>query len=100
VLVGHGYGGTVITQAGNHQGVAALVYVAAYAPDVGESTADVEKDHLSPSFIARFEVDASGYLYLPPDAVLEFLRTTCQHGRLGPRRRTATYFEPAHSSIE
>ncbi|HZF29417.1 MAG TPA: alpha/beta hydrolase [Gammaproteobacteria bacterium] len=73
VLVGHGYGGTVITQAGNHQGVAALVYVAAYAPDVGESTADVEKDHLSPSFIARFEVDASGYLYLPPDAVLEFL---------------------------
>jgi len=73
VLVGHGYGGTVITQAGNHQSVAALVYVAACAPDVGESTADVQKDHFSAPFIARFEVDAGGYLYLPPDAVLEFL---------------------------
>jgi pimeloyl-ACP methyl ester carboxylesterase len=73
VLVGHGYGGTVITQAGNHQSVAALVYVGACAPDVGESTADVEKDQLSPPFIARFEVDAGGFLHLPPDAVLEFL---------------------------
>jgi pimeloyl-ACP methyl ester carboxylesterase len=73
VLVGHGYGGTVITQAGNHQSVAALVYVAASAPDLGESTADVQTDHLSAPFIARFEVDAGGYLYLPLDAVLEFL---------------------------
>src|SRR5262245_31655459 len=37
VLVGQGYGGTVITQAGNHPSVAALVYVAAFAPDTGES---------------------------------------------------------------
>ena len=73
VLVGHGYGGTVITQAGKHQSVAALVYVAAGAPDVGESTADVQKDHLSAPFIAGFEVDAGGYLYLRPDAVLEFV---------------------------
>ena len=73
VLVGHGYGGTVITQAGNHQSVAALVYVAACAPDVGESTADVQKDQLSPPFIAGFEVDAGGFLHLAPDAVLEFL---------------------------
>jgi len=41
VLVGHGYGGTVITQAGDHATVAALVYVAACAPDIGESTTDV-----------------------------------------------------------
>ena len=38
VLVGHDYGGTVITQAGRHQTVAALVYIAACAPDIGEST--------------------------------------------------------------
>ncbi|MFE3202361.1 alpha/beta fold hydrolase [Embleya sp. NPDC059237] len=37
VLVGHSYGGAVITEAGNHDKVAALVYVAAFAPDQGES---------------------------------------------------------------
>jgi pimeloyl-ACP methyl ester carboxylesterase len=37
VLVGHSYGGAVITEAGNHDKVAALVYVAAFAPDKGES---------------------------------------------------------------
>jgi pimeloyl-ACP methyl ester carboxylesterase len=37
VLVGHSYGGAVITEAGNHEKVAALVYVAAFAPDRGES---------------------------------------------------------------
>jgi pimeloyl-ACP methyl ester carboxylesterase len=37
VLVGHSYGGVVITEAGNHPCVAALVYIAAFAPDKGES---------------------------------------------------------------
>ena len=37
VLVGHSYGGAVITEAGNHDNVAALVYVTAFAPDQGES---------------------------------------------------------------
>ncbi len=37
VLVGHSYGGAVITEAGTHPNVAALVYVAAFAPDKGES---------------------------------------------------------------
>ncbi|MDQ0743002.1 pimeloyl-ACP methyl ester carboxylesterase [Clavibacter sp. B3I6] len=37
VLVGHSYGGAVITEAGNHDKVAALVYVTAFAPDEGES---------------------------------------------------------------
>ena len=36
LLVGHSYGGSVITQAGTHPKVVALVYVAAHAPDVGE----------------------------------------------------------------
>jgi pimeloyl-ACP methyl ester carboxylesterase len=36
-LVGHSYGGAVITEAGNHPNVAALVYIAAFAPDTGES---------------------------------------------------------------
>jgi pimeloyl-ACP methyl ester carboxylesterase len=37
VLVGHSYGGAVITETGNHDNVAALVYIAAFAPDKGES---------------------------------------------------------------
>jgi len=41
ILVGHSYGGVVITEAGNHPKVAALVYVAAFAPDAGESVASL-----------------------------------------------------------
>jgi len=37
ILVGHSYGGVVVTEAGNHPKVAALVYIAAFAPDTGES---------------------------------------------------------------
>ena len=42
VLAGHSYGGAVITNAGNHDAVAALVYVAAFAPDEGELLGEVE----------------------------------------------------------
>ena len=72
VLVGHGYGGTVITQAGSHSRVAALVYVAAFAPNVGESTTDVQ-DYPPLACIGGLDVDAGGFLYLAPDVVLEFL---------------------------
>jgi pimeloyl-ACP methyl ester carboxylesterase len=41
VLVGHSYGGTVITEAGNHPNVAALVYIAGWVPDAGESQEDL-----------------------------------------------------------
>ena len=37
ILVGHSYGGVVITEAGNHEKVVGLVYIAAFAPDKGES---------------------------------------------------------------
>ena len=37
ILVGHSYGGVVVTEAGTHPKVAALVYIAAFAPDKGES---------------------------------------------------------------
>jgi len=73
VLVGHGYGGTVITQAGDHPTVAALVYIAACAPDIGESTTDVEKSGPMSPVVSRFEVDAGGFLYLPLAVVQEFL---------------------------
>lgn len=44
VLVGHSWGGVVITQAGNHEKVQSLVYVAAYAPDEGQSIESISKD--------------------------------------------------------
>ena len=44
ILVGHSYGGVVITEAGNDSSVAGLVYIAAFAPDRGESVAALIKD--------------------------------------------------------
>ena len=44
ILVGHSYGGVVITEAGNDPKVAALVYIAAFAPDRGESVSSLIKD--------------------------------------------------------
>src|SRR5687767_9990790 len=44
VLVGHSYGGVVITEAGNDPKVAGLVYIAAFAPDKGESVSSLIKD--------------------------------------------------------
>jgi pimeloyl-ACP methyl ester carboxylesterase len=44
ILVGHSYGGVVITEAGNDPAVAGLVYIAAFAPDRGESVAALIKD--------------------------------------------------------
>jgi pimeloyl-ACP methyl ester carboxylesterase len=57
VLVGHSYGGAVITEAGTHPGVAALVYVCAFAPDKGESVG---------SLIAGFPADGPQPPILPP----------------------------------
>ena len=44
ILVGHSYGGVVITEAGNDPEVAGLVYIAAFAPDKGESVSSLIKD--------------------------------------------------------
>jgi pimeloyl-ACP methyl ester carboxylesterase len=44
MLVGHSYGGAVITEAGNDPNVAGLVYIAAFAPDAGESVATLIRD--------------------------------------------------------
>ncbi|MEU9332867.1 alpha/beta hydrolase [Streptomyces sp. NPDC048290] len=44
VLVGHSYGGVVVTEAGRHDQVAALVYIAAFAPDKGESVGSLIAD--------------------------------------------------------
>ncbi|MGO0790397.1 alpha/beta hydrolase [Herbaspirillum seropedicae] len=69
VLVGHSWGGTVITEAGNHDKVASLVYVAAFAPDAGQATGDLGKDLPAPPGIAKLSVDKAGFASLPPAAL-------------------------------
>jgi len=69
ILVGHSWGGTVITEVGDDDKVAALVFVAAFAPDVGESTADLGKDGPPPPGATSIRPDPAGYLYLTPEGV-------------------------------
>jgi pimeloyl-ACP methyl ester carboxylesterase len=64
ILVGHSYGGAVITEAGNHPKVAALVYIAAFAPDKGESVN---------TLIAGFPTDGPQPPILPPQDGFLFL---------------------------
>jgi pimeloyl-ACP methyl ester carboxylesterase len=58
VLVGHSYGGSVITEAGNHPSVKALVYIAAFALDAGESCASIEQ--AVPQASKAFKPDSDG----------------------------------------
>lgn len=69
VLVGHSWGGTVITQAGDSDKVKALVYVAAFAPSEGQTSAELGKDFPTPPGIATLKADKSGFLYLPEESV-------------------------------
>ena len=65
ILVGHSYGGTVITEAGNDPKVAGLVYVAALAPDTGESTGDqFAKIPAPPGFVIETQSDGFGFVNL------------------------------------
>jgi len=64
VLVGHSYGGAVITEAGTHPDVAALVYITAFAPDKGESVN---------TLIAGFPADGPQPPILPPTDGFLFL---------------------------
>jgi pimeloyl-ACP methyl ester carboxylesterase len=69
VLAGHSWGGTVITEAGNNKKVKALVYVAAFAPDKGQTTADLADSYPAPPGSASLAKTADGFLYLPPKAL-------------------------------
>jgi pimeloyl-ACP methyl ester carboxylesterase len=66
LLVGHSYGGAVITEAGNQSNVAGLVYIAAFAPDAGESPGGITAKH-PPAGAANLAPDSDGYLWVKPD---------------------------------
>jgi pimeloyl-ACP methyl ester carboxylesterase len=65
VVVGHSYGGAVVTEAAaGEPGVKALVYVAAFAPDAGESVADLNARFAPAPLAAALSPDAAGSLYV------------------------------------
>jgi pimeloyl-ACP methyl ester carboxylesterase len=69
VLVGHSWGGQVITEAGENPKVAGLVYVAAFAPDVGQAGGELGKDYPASPGHAHFVPDAAGFLSLSPEGM-------------------------------
>jgi pimeloyl-ACP methyl ester carboxylesterase len=64
VLVGHSYGGVVITEAGNDPKVAKLIYIAAFAPDKGESVASLIKDPAPGAPVPPILPPQDGFLFL------------------------------------
>src|SRR6267142_1761522 len=79
ILVGHSYGGAVITEAGTGPSVAGLVYIAAHMPDAGENEADDGKRF--PSDLSKstaIKKTADGFTYLDPRSFMSTSQPTCQ----------------------
>ncbi|EMT0929272.1 alpha/beta hydrolase [Acinetobacter baumannii] len=74
ILVGHSYGGAVITEAGNLPNVVGLVYIAAFAPDTNESPGEITQKPL-PVAAPNLSPDSDGYLWLKAD---KFHESFCQ----------------------
>lgn len=64
ILVGHSYGGAVITEAGNDPKVARLVYIAAFAPDKGESVSTLIQNPSPGAPVPPILPPQDGYLFL------------------------------------
>jgi pimeloyl-ACP methyl ester carboxylesterase len=71
ILVGHSYGGSVITAAGTDDRVSGLVYIAAFAPDANETSQDQIEKFPKTEVLEHVEV-ASGRVWLKPDGVVYF----------------------------
>ncbi len=74
LLVGHSYGGAVITEAGNQPNVVGLVYIAAFAPEAGESLAEIGQGFPAPGG-ANVSVDSDGYAFIDQ---AKFRESFCQ----------------------
>jgi pimeloyl-ACP methyl ester carboxylesterase len=67
ILVGHSYGGAVISEAGRHERVAGLVYIAAFAPDAGESVDTLIADPPAGAPVPPILPPREGFLFLDRD---------------------------------
>jgi pimeloyl-ACP methyl ester carboxylesterase len=74
LLVGHSYGGAVITEAGDLPNVVGLVYIAAFAPDRGEGLGAIT-EHMPPAAAANIAPDSDGYVWIAQD---KFHQSFCQ----------------------
>jgi len=68
ILVGHSWGGFIITQAGNDPKVVGLVYVAAFAPDKGETLPSVSQ-HAGQTELGKYFVPSGDYLFLSQEGI-------------------------------
>src|ERR1700729_2517282 len=71
LLVGHSYGGAIITEAGNNPKVAGLVYVAAFAPDEGETLGGLAQPYGATPVFSEVKTIADGFLLLTEKGVSE-----------------------------
>ena len=71
LLVGHSYGGVVITEAGNDPRVAALVFVAAFAPDANQSIGEISNGFPKPPGLDELRPLGDGFLVLTPKGIEE-----------------------------
>ncbi len=71
LLVGHSYGGAVITEAGTDPKVAGLVYVAAFAPDAGQAVGELGKEFPPAPGGAEIRPDAGGFLMMTRKGIEE-----------------------------
>lgn len=74
LLVGHSYGGAVITEAGDQPNVVGLVYIAAFAPDASESPGEITA-RTPPQAAPNLAPDSDGYLWIKPE---KFHESFCQ----------------------
>lgn len=91
ILVGHSYGGSVITAAGTDERVAGLVYIAALAPDAGETSQSQLSQFPTSDIFSHIEV-ADGRVWMKPEGV------ACFAGDLSEQEQKvvwATHFAPA-----
>jgi pimeloyl-ACP methyl ester carboxylesterase len=71
ILVGHSYGGSVITAAGTDDRVIGLVYIAAFAPDAGE-TSQSQQEKFPPTDVLKYAEVANGRIWLKQDGIPSF----------------------------
>jgi pimeloyl-ACP methyl ester carboxylesterase len=71
VLVGHSYGGVVITEAGTDPKVVSLVYVAAFAPDAGQSIGEISQGFAKPGGLDQLQPQPDGFLLLSQKGIEE-----------------------------
>src|SRR5467141_3942351 len=78
ILVGHSYGGTVITAAGADDRVAGLVYIAALAPDEGETSQSQINGYPTTEVFSHIEI-ADGRIWMRPEGVACFAGDLSEH---------------------